>query len=197
MELITTYYTPNNPERTHELQYCLEQNINNPYISHIHLFIDDNTTPPENPKITIHNTTSRPTYKDLTTLALSLPNTTAIIANTDIFFGHTLQLVQHYKHALALTRWEYQPDQAPTLNEGCDSQDAWIFPSTIKIDLEQLDFNFGIPGCDNRYAYELNKIIQVINPATIIKIFHYHTSNYRTYDNTNKVPGEYLQVRIS
>ena len=51
------------------------------------------------------------------------------------------------------------------------------------------DFNLGIPGCDNRIAWELYRAgYKLINPASKIKSYHYHPSDLHNYhDETGEV----------
>ena len=63
-----------------------------------------------------------------------------------------------------------------------DSQDCWIFKGHPSEGMD-CDFRFGVPGCDNRIAYEFGKIgYDVIGPVSKIKVLHYHFTNIRTYN---------------
>jgi hypothetical protein len=57
----------------------------------------------------------------------------------------------------------------------------------------------GIPGCDNRIAYELNRAgYRLCNPATKVQSIHYHESDIHNYNHeTPKVPRPYLYIEIT
>jgi hypothetical protein len=77
-----------------------------------------------------------------------------------------------------------------------DAQDAWIFQSPLKIDLNEIDFNFGTLGCDNIFAnkiYETN--IELSNPCYDIIITHVHLSDIRTYSEETRLKGRYCYIQ--
>ena len=75
------------------------------------------------------------------------------------------------------------------------SQDCWIFKSPIKID-NRCDFLMGKPGCDNRVAQiYLENGFKVKNPSLQIKSYHLHLTGYRTYNNSDIIPGPYLLLQ--
>ena len=104
-----------------------------------------------------------------------------VIANSDIIIPETsvvLMAAIPEGHAYALTRWESETQ----FYGKKDSQDVWVVRNRPPQDwIDQLDFNMGEPGCDNRLAYELSKIYKVANPSLTIKTIHHHKSGYRTY----------------
>lgn len=60
------------------------------------------------------------------------------------------------------------------------SQDVWIFRGKPK-EIKNIDFYFGVPGCDNRFAYESEVSgYTILNPSIDIKFYHYHLSEVRT-----------------
>lgn len=60
------------------------------------------------------------------------------------------------------------------------SQDVWIFRGKPK-EIKNIDFYFGRPGCDNRFAYESEVSgYTLLNPSLDIKFYHYHLSEIRT-----------------
>ena len=124
-----------------------------------------------------------------------------VIANSDIYFDHTLR--EHADrieedHIWALSRYE---DMGATLlpYHRSDSQDAWVIrggPHYVTA-----PYAMGVPGCDNAIAYELHAMgWDVTNPCQTVRAIHLHKSGYRTYgDGRGKpkaysVPPPYLKV---
>jgi hypothetical protein len=59
----------------------------------------------------------------------------------------------------------------------------------------KIEFPFGVPGCDNRFSYELNKRKYVVNPSYHIKSYHLHVTNIRHYNNNDRLPDDgYMAV---
>jgi hypothetical protein len=127
------------------------------------------------------------------------------LINLDIFFDSTIEnlklsTLHNNKHMFALLRYEYNGEDTNTsLKYGkypqFDSQDTWIFHSNnmIKKNEEKIfDFEFGIPGCDNKMVY-LMKILgyKVINDPNFIKTYHYHQSQIRNYTNLDRIEPPY------
>ena len=78
------------------------------------------------------------------------------------------------------------------------SQDCWIFRSDLEIrDLNDADFEMGIPGCDSRIAhiFHENGYI-VLNPSLSVKIYHVHNNNFRTWLGMPAVKGSHLEIEI-
>lgn len=76
------------------------------------------------------------------------------------------------------------------------SQDVWCFRG--KPNLNGVgNYYFGLPGCDNRLAFELREAGLVVrNPAHSIPTYHLHLSSVRTAtnDESNRVPAPYMLV---
>lgn len=139
----------------------------------------------------------RPTFTDL--FALCKADAVNVIANSDIYFDHTLRDNIHKlddDEVWALSRWD---DAGTTLvpYHRADSQDAWI----VRGGPHEVDaiFTMGMPGCDNAIAHELVKRGYVVtNPCMSVKAIHLHRSGYRTYlkdgRKTYRVPPPYTLV---
>ncbi len=224
MNLLIEYFTSSNPNRDAEYKFCISQNLNNSLIHKIFVFISDNSTLGfESDKIEIVKREDRPTFLDLFKFCNdNLSNQICIIANTDIFFDNSLSELNEFNLdniLLSLTRWDvnfdgknwfkkfydnpwwecYQSDgtinEEESITTSQFSQDSWIFRSPIKID-ERSNFLMGKPGCDNRIAQIVHETgLDVRNPSKKIITYHYHQTNYRTYDNTHLVPGPYLLIK--
>lgn len=202
--LITPYYKTQNQNRNIEIDYVLSKNIESNLFDKIILYCDQECVPPFNSeKIECIYVSNRPTYLDFFNKGNEYPGYIIIVSNSDIFFDNTINLsekhVKRKKEVLALTRYEYYSVNGVYKDKmimGCDSQDSWIYLSPININEMNINFGLGVPGCDNRIAYELSKNYIVKNPSFTIKTYHYHTSEFRNYDPENRLPGEYLQVHM-
>jgi len=195
--LYTSFYQDSNPERQKELIYCLKQNIENPLIDRILIFTE--CPIPENPKITIIGN-CRPTYRmlfDAVNTYCQNEHEISLISNTDIYFDDSLsKLILNARTCVALSRWDVKPGQEPKLHNERFSQDVWIFQGKVR-KIRFCDFFLGVPGCDNRIAWELNQAGYVLyNPATTIKSYHYHPSDLHTYDGKTRIPKPYLFIEV-
>ena len=201
MILTSDYHISENSERQKEYDFCINKNIENPDIKKIIYFITDQEPKHLHKKIEYVKVDTRPTYKTFFTyMNEKYPNETIILSNLDIFFDETINLIKNIdfnKKVLALTRYEYTNNNWILFNErNCArvSQDTWVFKTPLNIDNVYCDFTLGIPGCDNRIAYELVKNeYNVINNCLTIKTYHKHDSNHRTYkiNKVTAVPGPY------
>lgn len=107
-----------------------------------------------------------------------------ILANSDIYFDDTLSLIDEAtlpdNACFALSRVDctLAGDRCPFWD--ARSQDAWIFrgsPRAVECDA----FYFGRPGCENRFAHELQRSGYVVsNPCKSIFANHLHESGMRT-----------------
>lgn len=199
VNLYTSFYQDKDAKRQKELIYCLKQNIKNPLIANIFLIVEGEVKLPVSDKLVIVNS-ERPTYRnffDLVNDTVTSPNSISVIANSDIYFNDTLaQLDIKERQCIALSRWDKRKDGLRLHNERF-SQDTWIFKGKIR-NVRFCDFYLGIPGCDNRIAYELNRAgYRLFNPATKIQSIHYHQTDLHNYDhNTPKIPKPYLYINI-
>jgi hypothetical protein len=211
MILLTEYFESQNTERQREYLICLQQNILNPLIEQIHLFIsDESKVDIQSGKIIINKLEQRPTFFDIIKFCNEkLYGKPCIIANLDIFFDETLNHLLEFDlgdKLIALTRWDlvkendnwfmsfYDQPWRNNYTTAMFSQDSWIFKSPVKID-ERLNFPMGKPGCDNRISQIFHEMgYDVINPSKKIISKHYHQTNHRTYNVMDTVPGPYLLI---
>jgi len=199
VNLYTSFYQDKDAKRQKELLYCLNKNIENPLIDNIFLIVEGDVKLPKSDKLIIVNG-NRPTYRnffDLVNDTVTSVNDISIIANTDIYFNETLASLDiHERQCIALSRWDKKKDGLRLHNERF-SQDSWIFKGKLR-NVRFCDFYLGIPGCDNRIAYELNRAgYRMFNPATKIQSIHYHQSDLHNYDgSTPKIPKPYLFINI-
>lgn len=179
--LFTSYFLVDEPARQKELDKCLLNNLSNELIDNVYLILEypiayDHFN---SEKIKAFYIKSRPTYETFFQFIniRSKDEDINIVANSDIYFDSTIQeaVKMRANECYALTRWEGNE----FLNR-VDSQDAWIFKGKVKT--VRGDFSLGIPGCDNRIAYEINKAgYKVSNPSKTIKSYHIHDSGVRDY----------------
>jgi len=199
VNLYTSFYQDKDTKRQKELLYCLNKNIENPLIDNIFLIVEGEVKLPVSDKLIIVNA-ERPTYRnffDLVNDTVTSAANISIVANTDIYFNETLARIDiHERQCIALSRWDKKNDGLKLHNERF-SQDSWIFKGKIR-NVRFCDFYLGIPGCDNRIAYELNRAgYRMFNPATKIQSIHYHQSDLHNYDgSTPKIPKPYLFINI-
>lgn len=213
MKLIIEYFKSSNEQRDKEYKACIDQNIKNDLIEKIHIFIsDDSKLEMESSKIEIVKLDNRPSFSFLFDWCnQNLPEQICIVANTDIFFDKTIEVLNNTDLTntfIALTRWDLinQNNQwiidfynkswnNQGITTGMISQDSWIFKTPIKID-NRSNFLMGKPGCDNRIVqiYHENNY-NVKNPSMQIVSKHLHVSNHRTYNNNDLISGPYLLVQ--
>jgi len=198
INLFISWYNEKDENRKKEFINCLLKNISNRYINKIYLFVENNCEcdfiEDKIEKIFIDK---RITYLDAFTFINSITNKNDIniLSNTDIYFDETIKFVFNKidsNKVFCLTRWDILSNGKIEFHNRRDSQDAWIFYGSIKNNI-QCNFNLGIPGCDNKIAYELEKSgYSIFNPSLSIKILHIHTSNIRNYsNNTPKLSRPY------
>lgn len=184
MNLFINYYRDKHPHRDQELQNGLRRNLENPYIKRVFLMMDFVMPFPDHDKIEPVYMASRPTYAEIFDCVRenSVAGEVCIIANSDIYFdssiGHCLTMDANACYALS--RWDMKGNTpVPFLRS--DSQDAWIFRAPVK-DVKNCNFTMGVPGCDNRIAYELLSAgYHVTNPSKTIKAYHLHETGIRHY----------------
>jgi hypothetical protein len=186
--LITTYYQTSEEARSKENFECLINNISNPLIKKIHLFLQSTEKPDIDPsdKVIFVNHSKRPTFQDFFRYANKLPvSEIKIIANSDIYYNNTLVKAEEAllkTDIIALTRWDRRDDGSLHFYNNPKSQDTWIFQKKVPEYIGQ--YYIGQHGCDIRLLYELkcNKISYANFSWDIITI-HLHQSGLRTYFN--------------
>lgn len=204
--LFTTYYQPNCQKRKAEYDFCIKKNKSASF-DNIYLFVEEKDKEAASQfGVKLVVTKSRPTFKDYFEymLANTFTNSINVLANSDIFFLNMFQIDQNIQRlkkgesCFALSRHEYQPGRRSYLFDRSDSQDTWVFNGNQGLEkLKFLDYSMGIPGCDNRLAYELNAAgFRVLNPSKTIHSYHMHNVQIRTYidEHTLSVPPPYHYI---
>jgi hypothetical protein len=125
-----------------------------------------------------------------------------IAVNSDIMLDESIEklkystifLPSHKKSMITLLRYEYTDDYVP-FDTNCsqsklfgprgDSQDTWIIHSRNNIPKQYrdlFDFQFGIPGCDNKCVFLFHFLnYDIYNDPLTIKTYHFHKSKQRNY----------------
>jgi len=200
MLLLVGFYEDPDPKRRDEIVTCLRHNVANDRFEEVHVFVEE---PPERDVVRAHADLGaakvrvvahgrRVTYRDLFAYANQrLAGHRVIIANADIYFDDTLarlDTVDLTGRLLCLTRWDVRPDGSAAFCGRGDSQDAWVFEAPLR-DFP-CDFPLGVPGCDNRLAWEAECAgLAVSNPSRSVHAYHLHTSQVRRYTDAQRLAG--------
>lgn len=199
INLFIEYYKSPETERQKELDYCIKNNLENSNIDRVILFYTQETCSIQNDKITRARIDGRLRYADFflhVRNGIFSDDDVFILANSDIYFDESLSLLKRSdlkNNSICLSRYEGKIlHRSPR-----QSQDAWIIGKReipVKL-IMQSDFYLGLPGCDNRIAYVLHENgFNPYNPCKYIKCYHKHSSNIRTYNRAEKVPGPYMML---
>lgn len=178
INLFVQVYQSIDLDRQKELDYCLAMNKANEAITRV---------------IEVHD---RLTYNELFKLTEQYPDCINIIANSDIYFNETILYTRFMKkhQVYALSRWDKVGNKCK-LFDRADSQDVWIFNGVAR-QVNYGSFTLGVPGCDNRIAYELKQAgYEVLNPSKTIHAIHVHETNMRTYDGSNRISEPFLLIQ--
>ncbi len=197
IRLLINLYPMDAGPRLEEITFCLRSNMANRAISEI-IVLDEgfpNRDLLENSKVTVVRIDSRPGfsayYDELSPDALNL------LANNDIRFDSTLKKLKWLAlgryDLLCLTRTEAD-GRLYKAGKG-DTQDAWLFLGKAG-PLRACAFPMGIPGCENRLAFEFFAArYRVLNPSRLVRAHHEHRSQTRSYREAQRIPGPYLMTR--
>jgi hypothetical protein len=192
--LFTPYFAARTPERQRELDLCLQRNLACAELQRLVLLVDDGHRPPvADPRITVLDVASRPTYADWVRLSREhAEHGISLLANSDIHFDASLSRVREClatpRRFLALSRYELTGDELVPHPRPEWSQDVWglraddeLHPGLMKL----LDIPLGVPRCDNKVAY-LFAVYgwQLSNPQTLLRSVHVHETQQRNYDKT-------------
>lgn len=185
MNLFVNTYIDPNEERNKELIECLRLNKIN------------------NPSFCIYELQGRPTFKDFFNCinSVTLPTDINIIINSDIYLPEGFNVNPEPDDCFALSRYDIQPDGSAIHYPNPSSQDTWIFRGAIRM-VENCSFVLGVPGCDNKIAYQLRQAgYKVTNPSLSIKTYHLHLSNVRRLAKRGgkifRLPKPYLVIHAS
>jgi len=204
INIIYQFFIHHNKRRNKELKKVLKFNVENKFINKIYLLnekiYNKDELGIESDKIEQINIGSRLKFKNVFNyININKIHGYNVIINADIFLDETINNLKYsnihlQKQMFALLRYEYNQDDindSEVFGPRFDSQDTWIFHSNFnpKEDEEKVfNFEFGKPGCDNKFLYLMNILgYQIINDPKFIKTYHFHTSEERDYGNQDYV----------
>jgi FkbM family methyltransferase len=212
--MLAGLYRDHDENRRDELRECLRRNLQNELIDEIHLFAEEPIAESSlheclhgnDGRIQLVQHGRRLEFADLFAYANLLPSgCTVLIANADIFFDHTLSRLEKYDlrgKVLCLSRWDVQPNGSAVFFDHPASQDAWIFQTPVP--KFSCAFHLGVPGCDNRLAFEAAQAgLTISNPSRSIRAQHLHLSGVRRYVEeqryvgpTSSLPAGFLETPV-
>lgn len=193
MILIQQRYASPHPERQAELERVCELNAAVGVFEEI---------------VRVEGADKRWTFADVFQLARErFRGRLCVVANSDIAFDESIRLASPLAdegRLVALTRWD---DASGPSMEGrtagdqwhffSHSQDAWLFKSGGLPPFEA-GFQFGIPGCESRLAYEAAAAgVVVIDPALTVRCHHHHASAVRSWHRRDSYRGPMLFPRLT
>ncbi len=195
---VTAFYHDPDTARHAEFLECLRRNLAGDAFTEVHIFLEDERRPQfDHPKLRLVELGRRATYRDLFDYAnVQLGGRRVVVANADIYFEDDLARLDAVDLAgkmLCLSRWDVHHDRSARFFEHGESQDAWIFEAPIPV--FPCDFRLGVPGCDNRLAWEAAHAgLAVENPARSLRAYHLHLSGVRRYGERHRIGGHVLSV---
>jgi len=197
--LFTSFFDPKDEGRKRELLQVLKNNLDHKEIDLVTV-LTETEIPITHPKLKVIDS-NRPTYQDFIDEANreASDDDIVVIANSDIYFDETVNWphsLPMQRTCLALSRWDVYPNGTKRLFAYEHSQDTWIFKG--RIDIDGCAYYMGLPGCDNRFAFDVTKQgYRVRNTAKDIVTYHLHNTNVRSYTQADRLEGDYLPVFIT
>lgn len=210
--LLTVLYNETNSQRLQEYKTCIEHNLQHLDIGTIHVLYDrakdsgdvELLTYLKTQPVTITYIDDRPTFGYCFDVANRLyPDCRVILCNGDIYFNHTMQLLENYdltNKFIVLTRWDVQTDGTLKIFAQYDkkgnfdakmsalSQDAWIFKTPMRT-FPNAHIRMGTWACDGYIAYQAYMAgLHVTNPCLSIQCCHLHQSGVRHW-TPQSTPG--------
>tara|TARA_E500000331_G_scaffold243039_1_gene233442 strand:+ start:1376 stop:3070 length:1695 start_codon:yes stop_codon:yes gene_type:complete len=149
-ELVINLYKDPLPERTKEILDCLKLNLENKYITKVHIFLENYEDFPEfyelkkdyEEKTVVNNTIRRMSFKKIFDYTnKNIVNTQCIVANNDILFNEDLSKIRGMvpRDIISLTRHEEDGKLLENRHrKAVCSADAWIFRSPMVENFEEL-----------------------------------------------------------
>jgi hypothetical protein len=196
------YYVPGDPVRAAELLSCFCVMVNDPQIQRLVVLSDAQPTMASD-RLVWRHVSRRPTFAEYFSAmeALSSDDDVNVVINSDCCIDpatsgrlHQIGKDEAYcisRHdVMSLLPLRYRG--TPPYFLRCFSADCWAIRGRPRRGLS-LDFSLGMPGCDERLAYELKSAgYRLRDPYKAIRVFHLHPStNERSYSAADRVPGPY------
>lgn len=203
LTLIVGHYREPVAARREELAETLRGNLDNPAFDRVIVVVEDEVWTPsaarrvDDVRAQHVYLGQRLTYEHAFSIAhapkWSRWNGVFVLANSDILFDRSVLLAKEVpKGALwCVTRTESNGEfpWAPA-----NTQDAWIFRPPLP--RFSCGFKLGVPGCDNRVAFEAKQAGLVLsNPGRRIRAHHCHASGVRRVSSQYGGPS-LLQVPL-
>ena len=186
--LLQSYYNPKDKDRRKEIEYCLEQNLSNPSIKKVVLFLDnENVEYLQHDKIeTFGIVGNELTYDEVFYYVFkNCKDEICCLINNDIFLDHDafkdlteITNLVNNNIVLSLSRHEYnvhtkigQMDDNFKRLMFAHTQDAWIWKANFEV--PDATFSIGILGADNAINDRLRKVNKIsINLGSKYKVYH-------------------------
>ena len=195
MNLYYNYYYSPDMNRQKDIDFCFYKNLEIGSYDIIYLIlsesdyrilIESNADIEKSGKIVFVFFEKRPSFKDYIDIIGQTcgEDDINIFLNSDCYAcDKTIEHVRRIKkdEMWCLQKYNIEDDALNVSFEDTScSQDVWIFRGKPK-EIKNIDFYFGLPGCDNRFAYECESAgYALLNPSLDIKFYHYHLSEIRT-----------------
>ena len=213
IHLILQYYIPKkiipkrlrhqvDPVRKQDVDTCLQNNLNNPLITQVHLLTEENLNFDhfDNSEKIIQKCIGKwLTHQEALRYATTLKeNTLCVLANIDIYYDESLALVIPLSmegKMFALLRWEDLPDGTKKIlhPKRFDMQDTWIFETPVPHLTG--DTKLGVRGGENRFAHDCASAgLLLYNPCFEIKSYHLHTTEHRKQEYYKRIARPYFDV---
>ena len=206
IHLIVQYYNDKNADRQEELDYCVQANLENPYIIQLHNLTEENTVIPEwlanHPKYIECRVEKWLTYKMAFDYAQeNLPGQNVALTNLDIFLSHTSkweEIIPYLQNNIVLCLSRQEFDGVESVKKDlklqklafANCQDTWIWKSpkneteAAEKDVPDCDFMIGRLGCDNAIADRLKRANYCpLNSPHQFATYHYDICRGKTYEN--------------
>ncbi|MCB0310757.1 MAG: hypothetical protein KDD42_05965, partial [Bdellovibrionales bacterium] len=194
LKLYIGFYIDSSAERHAENLHCLQQNIKNPEIDEIWLFVSEpgDFLAFQQGKVKVAKSKEeRCTYQDFIEHANSSgEHFLLMMANSDIKFDQTLSLVHECMNPgrlLCLTRRELQSNGCAPYTKHYYSSDAWIVEAPVRKFVS--DVTLGKVHCESEFLGRAQRAgYELKNFSLSINAFHVHLSEKR---NINPAVDKY------
>ena len=187
---LTTWYADGDPARRAEMLEAVRRQVADPLVLSATVWLDPSVGDQDVLDLQgmAHERRPwRPTFADLCASATD-PTAVYLMTNTDCFVDPTCtpRLATIEKGEVwCLSR---EDNMQPV------SQDAWVWRGRLPV--AGARYPFGVPGCDNRFAYECAMSgRRVRNPALDIIVRHLHGSGRRRWTDRDRLMPPYLFVK--
>jgi hypothetical protein len=209
LNMVTSLYNEENPDRLKEYVLALKMNIRNQLIDRIYVFYDMSNgwnseigRLLEDYKVSWIEVYGRPSFRDLFEFTNIVGDgLTWMVCNGDIVpswdFCRVACLDDLGDRMLSITRWEFISENEMSVFSlggripNILSQDSWVYQTPLKYPEELRKVKMGTMLCDSNLNYLFKKHnLPIYNPCLDLRTFHIHFQNARSYspgDMSNKL----------